>query len=305
MNARTFCFALLALAPLAVGVAACSGASQGNDLTDSPTDTDSSELKICAAADCGPALDSPTLLCSDGSTGGNTGRCIKTKGTSCHWEMRTCPEPTPTPKPGPTTTAPAPVPPFPPKLDCSAAGACKGPAPAIASQLCWDGSTAGPSCVDTGGTCGWKITTCPPVPPELECGANICKKGQTCCSGMPLPAPTCVDGMACPVSQRQHKKDISYLSETDRQRLNDELMGFRLATYRYKSEAPSEREHLGFIIDDVAPSPAVLPNGERVDMYGYQTMSVAALQTQATELGKLRRELDELKATCAKKPGAR
>jgi hypothetical protein len=107
--------------------------------------------------------------------------------------------------------------------------------------------------------------------------------------------------MACPISQRQHKKDIAYLSETDRQRLNDELMSFRLATYRYKSESAAEREHLGFIIDDVAPSPAVLESGERVDMYGYQTMAVAALQTQATEMAKLRRELDELKTSCAKK----
>lgn len=40
-------------------------------------------------------------------------------------------------------------------------------------------------------------------------------------------------------------------------------------------------------------------------MYGYQTMAVAALQTQATEMAKLRRELDELKSSCAKKPNAR
>ena len=297
MNARTLCFALLALAPLAAAVAACSSTSAGGELTESPTETDSSELEICAAADCGPALGMPTLLCSDGSTGGNTGRCIQTKGTACHWEIRACLEPTPTP--APTTPTPAPVPP--PKLDCAAKGACSGPAPGVPSQLCWDGSTAGPTCVASGGTCGWKITACPPVPPELECGKNVCKKGQTCCSGMPFPQPTCIDGMMCPISQRQHKKDISYLSETERQRLNDELMSFRLATYRYKSEAPSEREHLGFIIDDVAPSAAVLQSGERVDMYGYQTMAVAALQTQATEMAKLRRELDELKSACAKK----
>ena len=299
MNARTLCFALLALAPLAAGVAACSGTSEGSDLTESPTDTDSAELKICAAADCGPALGMPATLCSDGSTGGNTGRCIKTKATACHWEIRSCPAPTP----APTTTTPVPVPP--PTLDCSAKGACPSPGPASPSQLCWDGSTAGPTCADAGGKCGWRITTCPPVPPELACGANVCKKGQTCCSGMPFATPTCIDGMMCPISQRQHKKDIAYLSETDRQRLNDELMSFRLATYRYKSEDASERGHLGFIIDDVAPSAAVLQSGERVDMYGYQTMAVAALQTQATEMSKLRRELDELKASCAKKASTR
>jgi len=133
------------------------------------------------------------------------------------------------------------------------------------------------------------------------CGTTRCKPGATCCSGIPLPAPTCFDSGACPVSQRKHKKDITYLSEADRERLAADLLRFPLATYRYKSEGEADREHLGFIIDDVAPTPAVQANGERVDMYGYQTMSVAALQVQARELAALRRELDELKATCAKK----
>jgi len=95
------------------------------------------------------------------------------------------------------------------------------------------------------------------------------------------------------------KKDIAYLSEADRERLKDELLRFPLATYRYKSEGEGDPQHLGFIIDDVAPSPAVQPSGERVDMYGYQTMAVAALQVQARELAALRRELDEVKAACA------
>ena len=85
------------------------------------------------------------------------------------------------------------------------------------------------------------------------------------------------------------------------ERLNDELQRFPLATYRYTSESESTRTHLGFIIDDVAPSPAVLQSGERVDLYGYQTMTVAALQVQARELAALRQELDELKADCRKK----
>jgi hypothetical protein len=256
MNVRSFWLAVIALAPLAAGVAACSSAPSGSDLDEAPSDSDSAELKICSAGDCGPALGMPAIQCSDGSTGGNTGRCIRTKATTCHWEIRSCPEPVPTPTPVP-----------PPKVDCTANGACPGP----------------------------------PVPPELACGTSVCKKGQTCCEGMPFPQPTCIDGMQCPISQRQHKKDIAYLSETDRQRLNDELMSFRLATYRYKSEGAADREHLGFIIDDVAPSAAVLQSGERVDMYGYQTMAVAALQTQAIEMAKVRRELDELRASCSKK----
>ena len=87
----------------------------------------------------------------------------------------------------------------------------------------------------------------------------------------------------------------------DRQRLSDELLGFPLATYRYKSESETDREHLGFIIDDIAPSPAVQPSGERVDMYGYQTMAVATLQIQARELAALRREVEDLKVACGKR----
>jgi hypothetical protein len=102
----------------------------------------------------------------------------------------------------------------------------------------------------------------------------------------------------CPVSERKHKKDITYLSEADRERLHDQLLRFPLATYRYTSEGEADREHLGFIIDDIAPSPAVQQNGERVDIYGYQTMAVAALQVQARELAALRRELEELKTAC-------
>ena len=40
-------------------------------------------------------------------------------------------------------------------------------------------------------------------------------------------------------------------------------------------------------------------NGERVDMYGYTTMSVAALQVQAREIAELRRQVEDLKRELA------
>ena len=283
MNVRALCFVALSLSSV---VACSSSTTSGEDLTEGTTDTASSELALCNASACGPALGMPTLLCSDGSTGGSTGRCIRTKTTKCHWEIRQCPP------------APTPVPVPPPKLDCTAGGAC-GPGLGMPSQLCWDGSTAGPTCVEKGGKCGWEITTCPAPPPELVCGKNVCSKGQTCCEGMPLPQPTCINGTMCPISQRKHKKDISYLSQEESQRLSDELMSFRIATYHYKSESETDRKQLGFIIDDVAPSSAVMASGERVDMYGYQTMAVAALQAQARDLADMKRQVEELKRTCA------
>lgn len=45
----------------------------------------------CDATTCGPRPASPTCLCSDGSVGCNTGRCISTATNACHWEFRTCP----------------------------------------------------------------------------------------------------------------------------------------------------------------------------------------------------------------------
>jgi hypothetical protein len=118
---------------------------------------------------------------------------------------------------------------------------------------------------------------------------------------MPFAEPTCIDGTMCPISQRKMKKDIHYLTSDERQQLNDELMDFRVATYRYKTESAEEREHLGFIIDDVAPSPAVLASGDRVDMYGYSTMTVAALQIQARQIAALEKQMAELKKECASK----
>jgi hypothetical protein len=43
------------------------------------------------AAGCGPALGMPAQQCSDGSVGGNTGRCVTTADGSCGWEIRECP----------------------------------------------------------------------------------------------------------------------------------------------------------------------------------------------------------------------
>jgi hypothetical protein len=44
-------------------------------------------------AGCGPPLGMPNWLCTDGSTGGPTDRCLEsTDGESCFWEIRDCPE---------------------------------------------------------------------------------------------------------------------------------------------------------------------------------------------------------------------
>jgi hypothetical protein len=120
-------------------------------------------------------------------------------------------------------------------------------------------------------------------------------KAQNTCSNTGPNDPCTV------VSQREHKKDIGYLSQDDELRLADELMSFRLATYHYKTDSSSDPHRLGFIIDDVAPSVVVAKDGEHVDLYAYTTMAVAALRTQQQQIAALQEQVDELKRTLAAK----
>ena len=69
-------------------------------------------------------------------------------------------------------------------------------------------------------------------------------------------------------------------------------MSWRLATWRYV--AAPEREHLGVIIDDIEPSPAVDSQRDQVDLYGYVSMTVATLQAQAAEIAELRRQIEAM-----------
>jgi len=100
-----------------------------------------------------------------------------------------------------------------------------------------------------------------------------------------------------PISQRQHKEKISYLSKQDLAGQYQTLREIKLARYRYKWDAP-ETERLGFIIDDienVEQCAAVTENLDRVDLYGYVSMAVAAIQVQTKEIENLKAQMKELK----------
>jgi hypothetical protein len=275
--------------------------------------------------------------CPDGSWGGNTGRCLTQSNGTCAWEMRDCPAGTDA---GPVpdcfdnngvlldaykscNTA----------ADCVAidythdccgshfdTGASKsqeatvqqcikqrfGNLPQCACPaylpLADDKTTDDFSGAKAAVTC--HNNKCETTFKPTTCGTGICTATEHCCGGG--QGPVCLDATTgCPISQRKMKKDITYLSETEKERLSSDLMSFPLATYRYKTEGEDQKTHLGFIIDDVAPSPAVLQSGERVDLYGYSTMTVAALQVQAKEIAELKKQVDELKRDCVKKPAAK
>lgn len=122
--------------------------------------------------------------------------------------------------------------------------------------------------------------------PEDACNALV-----TCAT----EDPTAQEG-GCPISLRKAKKNIAYLSEEERAALSDALLKTRLARYHYNPQAESEPLRLGFIIDDQPGSPAVLPDGAHVDLYGYTSMAVATIQRQEAEIALLRAELAELRA---------
>ncbi len=98
----------------------------------------------------------------------------------------------------------------------------------------------------------------------------------------------------CPISRAAYKTGIHYLEPTEIEKLANEVLAIPLVTYTYKAQAPNGRTHLGFLIDDIEPSPAVDGTRDRVDLYGYTTMAVAGLQRQARQIEALEARLEAL-----------
>jgi hypothetical protein len=110
----------------------------------------------------------------------------------------------------------------------------------------------------------------------------------------------------CPVSRRKFKDDIDYVDDAVRAELAQEALDTRLAQYRYKTEPAGGRRHLGFIIDDQPdPSPAVEADRTHVDLYGYTSMLLAAVQEQSKEIRALRERIDTLESAERGRRGAK
>ena len=150
--------------------------------------------------------------------------------------------------------------------------------------------------VDACPTTSTTTTTSTTSTTMLTCASSAAPE----CMGPCPPDFFCHDfGGTCecvqPASRRDAKTDVAYVDRLELKRLYRELLRFRLARYRYKAEQSSAAPHLGFLIDDVEPSPAVSGgHGDTVDLYGYASMAVAAIQTQAHEIEELKREVARL-----------
>ena len=156
------------------------------------------------------------------------------------------------------------------------------------TPVCWENQpnpTDVPLCKPdqlTGNPCSVDGQRCIPKKP-LGCGRTM-----ICLAS----APT-----VCPISQRKHKTGITYLSESEKSQLYSEVKTIKLATYHYKNAPKRSPKRLGFIIEDLsktASNVAVNSKRDRVDLYGYTSMTVAALQVQAKKIEKLERQIEAL-----------
>jgi hypothetical protein len=99
----------------------------------------------------------------------------------------------------------------------------------------------------------------------------------------------------CPISRAAFKRDIRYLGAGELNQYRDQIMSMPLASYRYK-DAPDVAQ-IGFVIDDIEPSAATA--GDHVNMYGYLSMAVAAIQVQQKQIETLQREIEQLRSDLA------
>lgn len=262
-----------------------------------------------AAAACGGSTDVPVLQNSGSDLGAvidaGTGKCGDTACTSgqlcCEGPDEFC---TPT---------------------CSNVTKC--PVLGRACKVSTDGGTIDSGAIDAGPptTLTWYTTCGDPVcrPPAdggtpVVCpavGSACTTKGEMC--GDPATSncgviQVCDDhdpkgGVGgCPISTKKAKQDIAYVDPAALQRLHDETIQMRLATYRYKGPFvdPSDPNatHLGFIVEDQPQSLSVDRGHDRVDLYGYMSMAVATMQVQEKRIAQLEREIADVKKTCANKP---
>lgn len=134
-----------------------------------------------------------------------------------------------------------------------------------------------------GQACGPRDASCDP--------RDDCNRLLTCSIDDPTRRPG-----GCPISRASAKRDVRYLDDEDLDRRYVELRALRLATYRYRDARPTSPERLGFVIDDGPPAVCVAGDGETVDLYGYTSLTVAAVQAQARRIEELEREVAGLRA---------
>ena len=211
------------------------------------------------------------------------------------------------PTPAPGASCPASYSAVPQQSTCSTAATCAYPQGTCSCEVyCGPQYPVGHAC-EAGTPMTWECTGavqgCPATRPRV--GTACSTAGQACDYGdCNTIGVVCQSGTwhtqmnGCPVSTRRDKKDVRYLGDDELHALAEQTLATRLATYQYTIGEPGQR--LGFVIEDQPSSPAVVQGKDRVDLYGYASMTVATLLVQARQLEELRREVEALRRECGK-----
>jgi hypothetical protein len=169
--------------------------------------------------------------------------------------------------------------------------ACSSSSPPVWYHTCGE-----PLCIEDAGAMDSGIAQCTSQQVGEVCSGMV---GQECDPGVGCGVRLeCADSdptkNGCPISRRSAKQDIVYLTPAELEKEAREVLDIPLARYRYRTESVERAPHLGFIIDDVGPRECVDWRAGTVDLYGYTSMAVAALQTQQREIEELRARVREL-----------
>ncbi len=197
-------------------------------------------------------------------------------------------------------------------LLASCGGGSEPEPPPTASRLSWYTTCGDPVCRGYGGPfpgvalctteregdiCATADAMCDP---KNDCNARL-----QCASSDPKQQPG-----GCPISRARFKQDIRYLTEAQKEQIHEEIAALRLATYRYKAGGADGPPRLGFLIDDIEERAdgmlgrsAINAERDQVDLYGYVSMAVAALQAQGRQIELLQSEINKLQAALVERDG--
>jgi hypothetical protein len=105
----------------------------------------------------------------------------------------------------------------------------------------------------------------------------------------------------CPVSEAKHKRDIVYIDSQRATQIQAKLQQIKIAEWNYNWDSTQRDPRLGFIIDDSPNLPAIHENGRQVDLYGYTSMVVVAIQNQARQIEVLEAKIKKMEEKLADK----
>lgn len=139
------------------------------------------------------------------------------------------------------------------------------------------------ACTDqvVGAACTVESALCDP--------GDSCNASLVCAKADPKQQPG-----GCPISAQRHKTAIHYLGQAELEAVHDAATQLPLASWRYHWDAAERTKRLGVILEDIPGSPAADAEREQVDLYGYSSMAIAALQVQAKRIEALEAGLREL-----------